>query len=65
MVKSSGTDAPPRAPRPPVAAAVARTGSSAIRDLLEITERPDVLSLAGGLPIPDAFPVAALAAATA
>ena len=47
MVKSSGTDAPPRAPRPPVAAAVARTGSSAIRDLLEITERPDVLSLAG------------------
>ena len=65
MVKSSGTVAPPRAPRLPVAAAVARTGSSAIRDLLEITERPDVLSLAGGLPIPDAFPVAALAAATA
>jgi 2-aminoadipate transaminase len=49
----------------PLAAAVARTGSSAIRDLLEITERPDVLSLAGGLPTPDAFPTDALAGATA
>ena len=26
----------------PLAAAVARTGSSAIRDLLEITERPEI-----------------------
>lgn len=48
----------------PLKAAVARTGSSAIRDLLEITERPEILSLAGGLPAPDAFPVAALASAT-
>ncbi len=31
--------------------------SSAIRDLLALTSRPDVLSLAGGLPAPDAFPV--------
>ena len=30
--------------------AVQRAGSSAIRDLLEITEQPHVLSLAGGLP---------------
>ncbi|MEZ5179149.1 MAG: PLP-dependent aminotransferase family protein [Acidimicrobiales bacterium] len=62
MVKSPGPAAPPRIP---LAAAVGRTGSSAIRDLLEITERPEVLSLAGGLPTPEAFPVAALAAATA
>lgn len=39
--------------------------SSAIRDLLAVTERPDVLSLAGGLPAPDAFPVEAIARATA
>ena len=42
-----------------------RIRSSAIRDLLAITERPEVLSLAGGLPAPDAFPVEAIAAATA
>lgn len=40
-----------------------RITSSAIRELLEITERPDVLSLAGGLPAPEAFPAAELAAA--
>jgi 2-aminoadipate transaminase len=39
--------------------------SSAIRDLLAITERDDVLSLAGGLPAPDAFPVHDIARATA
>ncbi len=39
--------------------------SSAIRDLLAITERDDVLSLAGGLPAPDAFPVQDIARATA
>ncbi len=44
----------------PKGEAVARTASSAIRDLLEITERPEVISLAGGLPAPDAFPVAAV-----
>ena len=47
-----------------LATAATRVGSSAIRDLLEITERPDIVSLAGGLPCPDAFPVDAIAAAT-
>jgi 2-aminoadipate transaminase len=46
-----------------LAAAPQRVRSSAIREILAITERPDVLSLAGGLPAPDAFPVEALAAA--
>ncbi len=32
--------------------------SSAIRELLKVSERPDVISLAGGLPSPDVFPVA-------
>ena len=31
--------------------------SSAIRDLLKVTEQPGMISLAGGLPAPDAFPV--------
>ena len=31
--------------------------SSAIRDILKVTERPEVISFAGGLPSPDTFPV--------
>jgi 2-aminoadipate transaminase len=31
--------------------------SSAIRDLLAVTQRPEMISLAGGLPAPDSFPV--------
>ena len=34
--------------------------SSAIRDLLKVTEMHDMLSLAGGLPTPDSFPLADL-----
>ncbi len=42
-----------------------RAGASAIREILEITEQPHVISLAGGLPNPATFPVAALEQATA
>lgn len=49
----------------PHSGAAARVGSSAIRDLLHLIERPEVISLAGGLPSPDGFPVAAIAEATA
>ncbi|MGZ8179289.1 aminotransferase-like domain-containing protein [Williamsia sp. SKLECPSW1] len=38
--------------------------SSAIRDLLAVTERPDILGLAGGLPATDLIPRARIAAAT-
>lgn len=31
--------------------------SSAVRELLKLTEQPDVISFAGGLPAPDVFPV--------
>ena len=31
--------------------------SSAIRELLKITQRPEVISFAGGLPAPDVFPI--------
>lgn len=34
-----------------------RLRSSAIRDLLKVTEMPDMLSLAGGLPTADSFPL--------
>ncbi len=42
-----------------------RLNPSAIREILKLTERPGVISLAGGLPSPDSFPVAAMAEATA
>lgn len=32
-------------------------GSSVIRELLKLTEQPDVISFAGGLPAPEVFPV--------
>jgi len=34
-----------------------RMGSSAIRELLKLTEKPNLISFAGGLPAPDVFPV--------
>jgi 2-aminoadipate transaminase len=36
--------------------------SSAIREILKVTERPEVISFAGGLPSPDTFPVKRLRA---
>jgi 2-aminoadipate transaminase len=37
--------------------------SSAIRELLKLTEKPDIISFAGGLPAPDVFPLAEVEAA--
>ncbi|MGX5658850.1 aminotransferase-like domain-containing protein [Castellaniella ginsengisoli] len=37
--------------------------SSAIREILKITERPEVISFAGGLPSPEGFPIPELRAA--
>lgn len=37
--------------------------SSAIRDLLKVTERPEIISFAGGLPAPECFPTEELTAA--
>ncbi|GAB3625581.1 2-aminoadipate aminotransferase [Pandoraea terrae] len=37
--------------------------SSAIREILKVTERPEVISFAGGLPSPATFPVAEMRAA--
>jgi 2-aminoadipate transaminase len=40
-----------------------RMTSSAIRELLKITEDPEVISFAGGMPAPDVFPVEEFSAA--
>jgi 2-aminoadipate transaminase len=41
-----------------------RMNPSVIREILKITERPGVISLAGGLPSPDTFPIEAMREAT-
>ncbi len=37
-----------------------RMNPSIIREILKITERPGIISLAGGLPSPDSFPIEAM-----
>src|SRR5262245_24197004 len=41
-----------------------RMNPSIIREILKVTERPGIISLAGGLPSPATFPVEAMRAAT-
>lgn len=41
-----------------------RMGSSMIRELLKLTQKPEIISFAGGLPAPEMFPVEAFEAAT-
>ncbi len=52
-------------PSPPnspwhLAQRAARLNPSVIREILKVTEQPGILSLAGGLPSPDAFPIEAM-----
>ena len=42
-----------------------RMNPSIIREILKVTEQPGIISLAGGLPSPDTFPVEAMREATA
>ena len=42
----------------------ARLNPSTIREILKVTERPGIISLAGGLPSADTFPIAAMREAT-
>jgi 2-aminoadipate transaminase len=44
---------------------MARMKVSAVREILKVAERPDILSFAGGLPAPELFPIAAIAEAHA
>ncbi|MFL5800644.1 MAG: PLP-dependent aminotransferase family protein [Roseiflexaceae bacterium] len=45
------------------AAGARGSSSSAIRDLLKVTEQPEMISFAGGLPAPECFPTEELTAA--
>src|SRR5512140_1337614 len=38
-------------------------GSSAVRELLKLTQQPDLISFAGGLPAPEMFPIEQVKAA--
>ena len=42
-----------------LAARAAKMNSSAIREILKLTDRPGIISMAGGLPSPDTFPITA------
>ena len=48
---------------PSLAARMRGVESSAVRDILKLTQRPEVLSLAGGIPAPELFDVSGLAEA--
>jgi 2-aminoadipate transaminase len=57
----------PHAPATPwqLARRAERMNPSVIREILKVTERPGIVSLAGGLPSPDSFPIEAMREATA
>lgn len=42
---------------------MSRMTVSAVREILKVTERPEIISFAGGMPAPELFPVAAIAQA--
>ncbi|MBJ6760572.1 PLP-dependent aminotransferase family protein [Myxococcaceae bacterium JPH2] len=44
---------------------MSRMKTSAVREILKVAERPDILSFAGGLPAPELFPLEAIAEAHA
>jgi 2-aminoadipate transaminase len=44
---------------------MSRIKTSAVREILKVAERPDILSFAGGLPAPELFPLEAIAEAHA
>jgi 2-aminoadipate transaminase len=48
-----------------LAARAEKMNPSVIREILKVTERPGIISLAGGLPSPKTFPISAFAAACA
>ena len=52
-------------PLPSLAAQLADVRSSPVRDLLELTQRDEVISFAGGLPAPELFPAELIAGAFA
>ncbi|EPX60272.1 Aspartate aminotransferase (AspB-4) [Cystobacter fuscus DSM 2262] len=62
MIAAPLANAPPPFP---LSQRMSRMKASAVREILKVAERPDVLSFAGGLPAPELFPVEAIAQAHA
>ena len=54
LLPSSAPTPSPRLPR--LACRMADMPPSAVREILKVAERPDILSFAGGLPAPELFP---------
>lgn len=52
-------------PVPRFARRMSNMSVSAVREILKVTERPEIISFAGGLPAPELFPVAEIARAHA
>lgn len=52
-------------PLPPLSTRLAGVQSSPVRDILELTQRAEVISFAGGLPAPELFPAEMIAQAFA
>ena len=50
--------------KPQFARRMDRLRPSTIREILKVTQQPDIISFAGGLPAPELFPVAAILSAT-
>jgi 2-aminoadipate transaminase len=65
MTLATSTPHVPPAVSLPLAQRMSRMKTSAIREILKVAERPDILSFAGGLPAPELFPVAEIAQAHA
>jgi 2-aminoadipate transaminase len=63
MTTTAHLDAPTVAGPSLLSGRASASRSSVIRELLKLVERPGILSLAGGLPAPDGFPVEQLRAA--
>ena len=61
----AGVRTPSPGPDAPIAARLRGVASSPVREILALTEKPGVLSFAGGLPAPELFDHAGIAAAFA
>ncbi len=65
MTLSASTHLAPSTVSLPLAQRMSRMKTSAVREILKVAERPEILSFAGGLPAPELFPVEAIAQAHA
>lgn len=63
MKQTGVTLAPPPLWHERFAARTERMTSSVIRELLKLTEKPEIISFAGGLPAPEVFPLSEIKAA--